>query len=176
MTYCESGFWRADVSRYPKRGWLNQPALWAIGVYRFGRWSKAAPPGIRALSHGVYFVFYSIVRLATGVDIPRSAQIGPGLMIHHYGGIIVSPLAIIGSNCTMRQGVTIGSKIDGGAVPVLGDGVALGAYAQVLGDVRVGSCAVVGAMAVVLADVPEGGVAVGIPARVVRVQSEEREI
>ncbi|NMM35751.1 MAG: serine acetyltransferase [Phycicoccus sp.] len=173
MRYCESGFWRADLARYPRRAWLNQPALWAIAVYRFGRWTRIAPGGVRGLAHGLYFVLYSVVRLATGVDIPRSAQIGPGLMIHHFGGIIVSPLATIGSNCTMRHGVTIGSKIDDGPVPVLGDGVVLGAYSQVLGDVRLGNRAVVGAMAVVLADVPEGGVAVGVAARVARVESSE---
>ena len=74
---------------------------------------------------------------------------------------------MIGANCTLRQGVTIGNRHDGGPSPVLEDDVELGAYAQVLGGVRVGRGAKVGAMSVVLRDVPPGAVAVGIPARII---------
>ncbi len=75
--------------------------------------------------------------------------------------------ARIGARCTLRQGVTIGNRRDGGPVPVLEDDVDLGAYAQILGGVRVGRGAKVGALSVVLDDVPPGAVAVGSPARIV---------
>jgi serine O-acetyltransferase len=67
----------------------------------------------------------------------------------------------------MRHGVTIGAR-EGTDAPVLGDDVRLGAYAQILGDVRIGSGARVGAMSVVLRDVSPGETVVGIPARPVR--------
>ncbi|HCE07750.1 MAG TPA: serine acetyltransferase, partial [Oxalobacteraceae bacterium] len=71
------------------------------------------------------------------------------------------------SNCTLRQGVTIGNRQEGGPVPVLGDEVELGAYAQVLGGIRIGHGCKIGAMAVVLCDVPDGATAVGAPARII---------
>ena len=68
----------------------------------------------------------------------------------------------------MRQGVTIGNRFDGGEVPIIEDDVEFGAYAQVLGGVRVGKGAKIGAMSVVLCDVPCGATAVGIPARIIQ--------
>ena len=73
----------------------------------------------------------------------------------------------IGRNCTLRQGVTIGNRHDDGGVPVVEDDVDFGAYAQVLGPVRIGRGAKIGAMSVVLSDVPAGATAVGIPAKIV---------
>jgi serine O-acetyltransferase len=67
----------------------------------------------------------------------------------------------------LRQGVTIGNRHDDGPVPVIGDNVEFGAYAQVLGGVRIGNNCRIGAMSVVLDDVPEGATVVGVPARVV---------
>jgi len=67
----------------------------------------------------------------------------------------------------MRQGVTIGNRREGGPVPVIGDNVEFGAYAQVLGGVRVGDNCRIGAMSVVLSDVPDGATAVGAPARII---------
>ena len=63
--------------------------------------------------------------------------------------------------------MTIGNRHEDGGSPVLGDGVDLGAYAQILGDVRVGNRCRIGAMAVVLTNIPDGATAVGQPARVV---------
>ena len=77
------------------------------------------------------------------------------------------PTQQIGANCTLRQGVTIGNRVDDGPVPVIEDDVELGAYAQILGGVRIGRGAKIGAMSVVLCDVPPGTVAVGVPARVI---------
>ena len=114
-----------------------------------------------------YWLLFRLVETATGISLPKSARIGPGLRIWHFGNVFVHPDAVLGANCTLRQGVTIGNRHEGGLVPRLGDDVELGAYAQVLGDVRVGQGAKVGAMAVVLTDVPAAGVAVGNPARLI---------
>ena len=82
------------------------------------------------------------------------------------GGVIVNPGVIVGARCVMRQGVTIGTKDESG-VPHIGDDVLIGAYAQILGPINVGSGAKLGAMAVVLNDVPPGATVVGNPARIV---------
>lgn len=158
--------WRRDRARLDKNALLLQPGLWAVSVYRFGQWTKVAPRLVRPVVHGAYFAAYSCVRLLTGIDLPRAAKIGGGLVIHHFGTIIVNPQAVLGEDCTLRHGVTIGQKIPGGPSPVLGDRVELGAYAQLLGEIRVGDDARVGSMTVLLQDLPAGKTAVGNPARV----------
>ena len=160
--------WQADLRRYPPRPWLKEQSIYAIAVYRFGRRLDRRPGGLpRRLLTPAYWLLFRAVETITGISLPKSARIGPGLKIWHFGNIFVHPDAEIGANCTLRQGVTIGNRRDDGPVPSLGDDVEVGAYAQILGGVRVGRGARVGAMAVVLRDVPDGAAAVGNPARVV---------
>lgn len=161
----ERGSWKKDRPLYGRHPFLLQPAYTAVAIYRFGRWTLTAPRLVRGAAHAVYFVLYSVVRLATGIDLPRGARFGPGLLIHHFGGIIVHPGTRVGSGCTMRHGVTLGARAGTGA-PVIGDNVTIGAYAQVLGDIVVGDGATIGAMTLALKDVPAGAVAVGVPARI----------
>ena len=161
--------WRADLARVgTARAWLTEQSLWAIWVYRFGRRVDRLRPGIRkkALLRFYWFLF-RLAETVTGISLPKSCVIGNGLRIWHFGGVFVNPAAIIGENCTLRQGVTIGNRHEGGGSPVLGDGVELGAYAQILGDVRIGNHCRIGAMAIVLTNIPDGATAVGQPARVV---------
>lgn len=160
--------WREDLKRYPPRPWLREQSIYAVAVYRFGQRLDRRPDGWRKRClTPAYWLAFRVVETLTGISLPKSAQIGPGLRIWHFGNIFVHPGAVLGARCTLRQGVTIGNRRDDGPVPRLGDDVELGAYAQVLGDVRVGRGAKVGAMSLVLDDVPEGAVAVGNPARIV---------
>jgi serine O-acetyltransferase len=160
--------WQADLARYPKRPWLKEQSIWALAVYRFGRRVDRRKQGlVRRLLDRVYWLIYRVTETFTGISIPKSVQVGPGLRIYHFGNIIVHADAIIGANCTLRHGVTIGNRHDDGPVPVLEDDVDVGAYAQILGGVRVGRGAKIGAMSVVLHDVPAGGTVVGNPARLV---------
>jgi serine O-acetyltransferase len=114
-----------------------------------------------------YWLAFRVVELLTGISFTTNVEIGPGLRIWHFGGIFIHGAVRIGSECTLRHGVTVGEREEGGPVPVLGDGVDVGAYAQILGDIHVGDGARIGAMSVVLRSVPAGGVAVGNPARIV---------
>jgi serine O-acetyltransferase len=160
--------WEADLARYPERPWLREQSIWALAVYRFGRRNDRRRTGIvHSLCDRFYWLAFRITETLTGISIPKSVQVGPGLRIYHFGTIIVHANAQIGANCTLRHGVTIGSRVDDGPVPVIEDDVDLGAYAQILGGVRIGRGAKVGALSVVLCDVPPGGVAVGVPARVI---------
>jgi serine O-acetyltransferase len=160
--------YQADLKRYPRRPFFKEQSIWAICVYRFGRRVNRRKPGFfRKLAEKRYWLYYRIVETLTGISIPKSVEVGPGLKIYHFGNIFVHKDTKIGANCTLRQGVTIGNRVTDGPAPVIEDDVDFGAYAQVLGAIRIGKGAKIGAMSVVLQDVPAGATAVGIPARII---------
>jgi serine O-acetyltransferase len=161
--------WEADLRRYPMQHLYGEQQLWALWAYRFGRRVDRRRPGpVRWILTKVYKVAFKATQILAGITIPKSAVIGPGLLIWHPGNIIVHENAVIGANCTLRHGVSIGIRYDWGPVPVLEDDVEVGAYAQILGGIRIGRGAKIGAMAVVLQDVPPGATAVGNPARIIQ--------
>jgi serine O-acetyltransferase len=144
--------------------------FWALEVYRFGhlryrfkskliRWPLAA----------VHLVLAKLAEIICGVEIGVSAKIGRRLIIEHSGAIVVHGNTVMGDDCIIRQGVTIGNKrLDQpDAAPVIGNRVNIGAGAKILGAIRIGDDAEIGANAVVLRDVPAGAIAVGVPARVI---------
>ena len=96
--------------------------------------------------------------MATGVELPSTATIGPGLYISHPVGIVIAPSAVIGSDCYITHGVTIGVAGHGvnRGVPVIGDRVSIGPHAVVVGKITVGDRAHIGANCVVSQDVPAG--------------------
>ena len=161
--------WLEDLARYPqRRPFFKEQSIWAVWIYRFGRRIDAKPIGLsRKLCTIIYWLLFRVVETVTGVSLPKSANIGGGLRIWHFGGVFINPDVVIGKNCTLRQGVTIGNRKENGPVPVIRDDVDIGAYAQILGGIRVGSHCKVGAMSVVLCDVPDGATAVGNPARII---------
>jgi serine O-acetyltransferase len=161
--------WQADLARVgAPRALLKEQSLWALWVYRFGRRVDRRRPGLlRKLLLPLYWLLFRLVETLTGISLPKACVIGKGLRIWHFGGVFINADAVIGENCTFRQGVTIGNRQEGGPSPVLGDNVELGAYAQVLGGVHIGNCCRIGAMAVVLTDMPAGSTAVGQPARII---------
>jgi serine O-acetyltransferase len=161
--------WEADLKRYGmRRPFLKEQSIWAVWVYRWGRRIDRRPAGLTRRVHTVaYWAAFRCVETAFGISIPKSASVGPGLRIWHFGNIFLHSDAVVGANCTLRHGVTIGNRREGGPVPVVGDDVEFGAYAQIYGGVRIGNGAKIGGMAVVLTDVPDGATAVGAPARIV---------
>lgn len=161
--------WLADLRRYNLASpFLREQSVWAVWTYRFGRRIDRRAPGLaKRLLTRAYWLLFRLVETAVGISLPKAATIGPGLRVWHFGGVFLHPDCVIGANCTLRQGVTIGNRDVDGPVPVLGDDVDIGAYAQLLGAIRIGDGAKIGAMAVVLCDVPAGATAVGAPARVI---------
>lgn len=169
--------WQADLARYPDRPFLREQSIWAIWVYRLGRRILAWRDGpMKPVALKSYWLLYRIVETGVGITLPISAEIGPGLRIWHFGNIIIHSDVVIGANCTLRHGVTIGNRYPDGPVPRLGDNVEVGAYAQILGDVKIGNDCKIGTMSVVLTDVPDGATAVGNPARVVNVGKPEGRV
>ncbi|MNR97100.1 Serine acetyltransferase [compost metagenome] len=162
--------WSADLERYGlARPFLKEQSIWAVWTYRLGRRIDERAAGFRkSVLTAVYWPWFRLVETVVGISLPKSALIGGGLRIWHFGGIFIHPEAQIGRNCTLRQGVTIGNRNADGEVPVIGDDVEFGAYAQVLGGVRIGHGCRIGALSVVLHDVPDGATAVGVPARIVK--------
>lgn len=161
--------WQQDLRRYPKRPFLKEQSIWAIAVYRWGARLHCKPNRwLKRVEFQLYWLVFRLVETLTGISLPHNAKIGPGLRIHHFGGIFVNPRTVIGANCTLRQGVTLGNRHEDGGAPTVGANVDFGAYAQVLGSVRIGDNAKIGAMSVVLEDVPVNCTVVGNPARVVR--------
>jgi serine O-acetyltransferase len=106
---------------------------------------------------------------ACGVDILPRAEIGGGCIIAHGIGLVIGGRTVIGEDCTLLHGVTLGEvRFDELDCPRVGDRVTIGAGAIVLGGITVGDGAVIGAGAVVLSDVPPGAAVAGVPARVIR--------
>ncbi len=114
-------------------------------------------------------------KFMTGIEIHPGATIGKGLVIDHGSGVVIGETAEIGDNCTLYQGVTLGGtgKDTGKRHPTLGDNVMVGSGAKVLGPFKVGDGAKIASNAVVLEQVPENATAVGVPARVVRINGQK---
>jgi serine O-acetyltransferase len=108
-------------------------------------------------------------RMRYGFDISPATPIGAGLYIGHFGGVVVSPYAILGCNINIAQGVTIGSTSTGPhkGSPTIGDRVWIGANAIVVGKITIGDDALIGPGAYVFFDVPRGSVVLGNPGIVV---------
>lgn len=106
----------------------------------------------------------------TGIEIHPGAQIGKGLFIDHGNGVIIGETTIIGDNCTLYQGVTLGGtgKEQGKRHPTLGNNVMVSAGAKVLGSFKIGDNSKIGAGSVVLEEVPANSTVVGVPGRVVK--------
>jgi serine O-acetyltransferase len=125
--------------------------LWKMKLYWFGR----------AISH--------IARFFTGIEIHPGAVIGQRFFIDHGMGVVIGETAIIGDDCTLYHGVTLGgtSWKQGKRHPTLENKVVVGAGAKILGPITIGVGAKIGSNAVVTKDVPANMTATGIPARVI---------
>lgn len=167
--------WRADMRRTWKslRGHAlvklaicaRTPGVQAVTVFRFGQWMQTLPLPLRLPLGLVYAVLNLMVQVLWGIELPRRARIGPGLSIGHFGGIVISPDTVMGSNCGVSQGVTIGigGSGDRTGVPVIGNDVYIAPGAKIFGAIRVGNNVKIGANAVVYKDVPDNAVVALVP-------------
>ncbi len=116
-------------------------------------------------------VFNKLNSIVNSCVIGRGADFGPGFVIVHSHGVVINGKVKGGRNVHLEHEVTIGDSGQG-AVPVIGDGVYIGAGAKVIGPVAVGDGAKIGANAVVVHDVEPDTTVVGIPARPVKRRGE----
>jgi serine O-acetyltransferase len=114
-------------------------------------------------------IFSHLARILTGIEIHPGAQIGRRFFIDHGMGIVIGETAIIGDDCTLYHGVTLGGTTwkKGKRHPTLKDNVVIGAGAKVLGPITLGNNSKVGSNAVVVTDIPNDSTAVGIPAKII---------
>ncbi len=142
----------------------TRPGFQALAVYRFGVWRmNLKPRALRLPFSAFYKALFVAVRNFYGIELPYTAHVGRRVVFEHQHGIVVHGSCVIGDECIVRQGVTLGiRRMDRlHEAPVLGRGVNVGAGAKLLGGIHVGDNAAIGANAVVLHDVPEGGVVIG---------------
>lgn len=156
-----------------RNGWevlTCYPGLHAVVMHRWAHacWQAGLKWLARFISH--------LARGLTGIEIHPGASIGRRVFIDHGFGVVIGQTAIIGDDCTIYQGVTLGgtSLVKGSKRhPTLGRGVIIGAGAKVLGGFTVGDGAKVGSNAVVVKEVPAGATMVGNPARVLERTSSQ---
>lgn len=158
---------RDPAARNNLEVFLTSPGVhalwWHRGAHSLWSWGWYLPA--RLISH--------LSRFITGIEIHPGATIGRRVVIDHGMGVVIGETAIVGDDCLIYHGVTLGGKtptsrdhVQGRRHPQLGNRVSVGTGAAILGSVTIGDDAVIGALSVVLDDVPAGALAVGIPAKV----------
>src|SRR5690554_479021 len=148
------------------------PGVHAILAHRFSHrlWNLGFKWPARFIS--------TLARWWTGIEIHPAARIGRRVFIDHGMGVVIGETAVIGDDCTLYHGVTLGgtSWNKGKRHPTLEPGVVIGAGAKVLGPITIGANAKIGSNAVVVKDVPANATAVGIPARILdEAKSQQRD-
>ncbi len=123
--------------------------------------------------HRFFFIarlISQIARFFTLIEIHPGAKLGHGILIDHGCGVVIGETTVVGDNCTIYQGVTLGGvgTAKGKRHPTLGNNVTVGAGAKILGSFEVGDNCAVAANAVLLRPLEENTTAAGIPARPVK--------
>ncbi|MBQ3437549.1 MAG: serine O-acetyltransferase [Fusobacterium sp.] len=117
-----------------------------------------------------------IARFLTGIEIHPGARLGKRIFFDHGMGIVIGETAIIGDDCVIYHGVTLGASSSSKILisknnlkrhPTVKNNVMIGAGAKLLGNIIIGNNAKIGANSVVLRNVPDFAVAVGVPANIV---------
>jgi serine O-acetyltransferase len=142
---------------------LLYPGLHAVWMHHLSHWLWLH--GMRFLARYVS----QISRLFTGIEIHPGAELGRRLFIDHGMGTVIGETAIVGDDVTLYQGVTLGGtgKEKGKRHPTLGNNIAIGSGAKLLGNITIGDNCRVGAGSVVLRNVPANSTIVGVPGHIV---------
>ena len=155
------------AARYALNVIINYPGVHAMFCYRINHflWTKLH---LKLLAR----LLSQVARFLTGIEIHPGATIGKRLFIDHGMGVVIGETTIIGDDCVLYQGVTLGGVGTGEHKvkrhPTLLNNVMVSAGAKVIGDVTVSNNSIVGAQTVVLKDVPDNCTVVGVPAFIVK--------
>ncbi|MBQ6937694.1 MAG: serine O-acetyltransferase [Clostridia bacterium] len=143
---------------------LLYPGFHAVLFHRFAHMLYKC--GLRFIPR----LISQLSRFFTKIEIHPGATIGKGLLIDHGCGVVIGETTVIGNDCTIYQGVTLGGtgKETGKRHPTLGNNVMVGAGAKILGPFTVGDNCKIAANAVLLREVEPDSTCVGVPARVVK--------
>lgn len=124
--------------------------------------------------YSIVGIFYRLLisryKYKYGFQIPTATKIGEGFYIPHFGSIVINPNVIIGSNCNIAHGVTIGrtnrGKLKG--FPVIGDKVWIGTGSVIVGNIHIGSNVLIAPNSFVNIDVPDNSIAIGNPVKIIK--------
>ncbi len=172
LSHCRKDFGRCGSSFLSRiKEVVANPAMWGVFQYRFQRWIRISlPRPIRWLLTPITIPSQLGMQIATHVQIPSSARIGPGLYLPHTGTLVIGSGAVIGSNCTLAHNVTVGHaggrNRDASLNPVIGDRVYIGPGAILIGGIKIGNDVLIGAGVVAVKSIPARSVVVGNPARI----------
>lgn len=141
---------------------FRSPGVHAMVAYRLGNHLRHAGPLKKILVYPLHLWLSRRAQTRWGIEISKSATIGAGFYIGHFGGITIAPEAVIGENCNISQQVVIGISGQGEkrGVPVIGDNVYLAPGAKLFGKITIGDNSKIGANAVVHKDVPPDSIVV----------------
>ena len=147
---------------------LLYPGFKAVRSHRKANW---------LYRHNMHFLARFVSQRSahkTGIEIHPGATIGRRFFIDHGHGVVIGETAEIGDDVTVYQGVTLGGtgKDVGKRHPTVGNNVLIGSGAKVLGPFKIGDNSRIAAGAVVLNEIPQDATAVGVPAKVVRIQGQ----
>ena len=165
-------FDRDPAARNAFEVFTTYPGLHAVMAHRVSH--RLWTAGYRWLAR----LLSNVARLFTGIEIHPGAVIGRRFFIDHGMGVVIGETAVIGDDCTLYHGVTLGgtSWQKGKRHPTLGCDVVVGAGAKVLGPIEIGDGVRIGSNAVVVKSVTAGSTVVGVPGRVIeRPSNAEQE-
>lgn len=173
---------KSDINRYVRVGkhksflskikmFIIHEPIWYLMIFRLGSYFKDhfKIPIVKQLVYIILFIVHKFLSVVMGIQIPLGTKIGKGVYLPHYGTIVVHQNAVIGENCNIGQGVTIGvaGRGEKRGVPHIGNFVYIAPGAKVVGKIKIGNNVMIGANAVVTKDVPDNAVVAGVPAKVV---------
>jgi serine O-acetyltransferase len=152
------------------RIFFESPGLQAVLVYRFGCWVQREVH-FAPIKYPLKLISYTLQKLCIiswGIHIDVGAQIGGGLYIGHFGGVLIGPIHM-GSDCNVAQQVTIGRRAGNDTgVPIIGNRVWIGAGSIVFGGIHIGDGATIGPLTVVARNLPAKVLVMGNPMRLLR--------
>ena len=163
---------KSDLYRYKGKGYSFKNLLktWAIPGFWFMYIFRKASAYPKKSFFGFYYrIILRHFSYKFGFQIPVNTKIGAGFYIGHFGTIVISHNTVIGINCNISHGVTIGAIIygKGKGAPKIGNKVWFGANAIVVGGVTVGDNVLIAPGAYVNFDVPSNSIVMGNPAKII---------
>ena len=161
-------------AQFSHKNWVHllNPRLSPVLLYRISHqlylWNFKILSKIMAICNTILF----------GCDIARAAKIEGGFYLPHPNGVVIGAHSMIGKNCIIHQGVTLGARGEEHelANPKLGHSIEIGTGAKILGGITLGNYSRVGANAVLLIDLPIGGIAVGLPAKIIGIRKDIQDL
>jgi serine O-acetyltransferase len=157
------------------RALYAHPASAAVVWYRFGRAAYGLKiPVLREVLKVIYLLFLPGVRMYSGVQLLPATEIGPGLAILHFGGVVIAPKTKIGRNCLLHHNCSMVTMRSAKGATI-GDNFYAGAGAILIGTLTVEDNVTAGAGCVITKSVPRDAVVAGVPAKIIRFRREQEQ-